>query len=217
LQPFQLFSYSGSGNAAIAEAGMQLWQIGSGCSSAVTAQLHHQRSNLQSYQLRQPCSSNQQPCSRAAVQPCSHAALQPCSHAAIMNSLAATTNSLAALQPPQTALQPCSLDYQLCSHAVVINSLAAIPNKVAAMINTLQLHSRDHPALKPKQQLYNLSALQLCTIVPTQSCSSSCSLAAPFNSPTALQSPSTALQAQTINNSLAAQTVIKSLDSFLSG
>ena len=204
---------------------MQLWQIGSGCSSAVTAQLHHQRSNLQPYQLRQPCSlavpinshAAVQPCSLAAMQPCSLAAMQPCSHAAIMNSLAATTNSLAALQPPQTALQPCSLDYQLCSHAVVINSLAAIPNKVAAMINTLQLHSRDHPALKPKQQLYNLSALQLCTIVPTQSCSSSCSLAAPINSPTALQSPSTALQAQTINNSLAAQTVIKSLDSFLSG
>jgi len=83
LQPFQLFSYSGSGNAAIAEAGMQLWQIGSGCSSAVTAQLHHQRSNLQSYQLRQPCSSNQQPCSRAAVQPCSRAAMQPCSLAAM--------------------------------------------------------------------------------------------------------------------------------------
>ena len=72
-------------------------QLSSSSSSlAITAQLHQQRSNVQQYQLRQPCSlAAWQPCSHAALQPCSFAALQPCSRAA--------------LQPcSRAALQPCS-------------------------------------------------------------------------------------------------------------
>jgi len=50
-------------------AGLQLWQLSSSSSLAVTAQPHQQRSNLQQYQLRQPCSL-------AAMQP-KLTALQP--------------------------------------------------------------------------------------------------------------------------------------------
>jgi len=74
---------------------MQPWQLSSSSSLAVTAQLHQQRSNLQQFQLRQPCS-------HAAVQPCSHAALQPCS-------LTALQRQSAAWQPQATALQLYSL------------------------------------------------------------------------------------------------------------
>ncbi len=95
MQPFQLFSCSGSGIAAMAGAAMQPWQLSSSSSLAVTAQLHQQRSNLQQFQLRQPCS-------HAAVQPCSHAALQPCS-------LTALQRQSAAWQPQATALQLYSL------------------------------------------------------------------------------------------------------------
>ncbi len=88
---------------------MQLWQLSSSSSlaiTAITAQLHQQRSNLQQFQLRQPCS-------HAAVQPCSHAALQPC--------------SLAACQPCSlSALQPVSLAAPLCSLAASGNSTAAL-------------------------------------------------------------------------------------------
>jgi len=48
---------------------LQLWQLSSSSSLAVTAQPHQQRSNLQQYQLRQPCSL-------AAMQP-KLTALQP--------------------------------------------------------------------------------------------------------------------------------------------
>ncbi len=50
------------------EAEVQLWQLSSSSSLAITAQLHQQRSNLQQYQLRQPCS-------RATLQLCSLAAV----------------------------------------------------------------------------------------------------------------------------------------------
>ncbi len=87
------------------EAEVQLWQLSSSSSLAITAQLHQQRSNLQQCQLRQPCSlAALQPCSLAALQPCSLAALQPGSLAAWQPC------SLAALQPCSlAALQPCSL------------------------------------------------------------------------------------------------------------
>jgi len=79
MKPFQLFSHSGSGHAAMAEealrqlssslaftaqqqqqlscyssaaAAAQLLQLSSSSSSAVTAQLHQQRSKLQQYQPR---------------------------------------------------------------------------------------------------------------------------------------------------------------------
>ena len=118
MQPWK----GGIGNAAIAGAAVQqcssgisaaaaaqLSQLSGSSSSAITAQLHQQHSRLQQYRLRQPCSPNQQPCSRAALQPCSraalhaalHAAVQPCSHAAVQPC------SLAALQPcSHAALQP---------------------------------------------------------------------------------------------------------------
>jgi len=44
MQPFQLFSYNGIGNAAIAGAAVQLWHLSGSSSSAITAQLHQQRS-----------------------------------------------------------------------------------------------------------------------------------------------------------------------------
>ena len=44
MQPFQLFSYSSIGNAAIAGVALQLWHLSGISSSAVTAQLHQQRS-----------------------------------------------------------------------------------------------------------------------------------------------------------------------------
>ena len=50
MQPFQLFSYSGNGNAAMAEETLQLWQLSS--SLAFTAQQQQQLSKLQQYQLR---------------------------------------------------------------------------------------------------------------------------------------------------------------------
>jgi len=82
------------------EAKVQLWQLSSSSSLAITAQLHQQHSNLQQFQLRQPCSlAAVQPCSLAAVQPCSLAAVQPNSPAARICSLAAPGNSPAALQP----------------------------------------------------------------------------------------------------------------------
>jgi len=75
-----------SGNAAMTAAAVQLWQLSSSSSLAITAQLHQQRSNLQQFQLRQPCSlAAVQPCSRAALQPCSRVALQPCSLAALQS------------------------------------------------------------------------------------------------------------------------------------
>ena len=101
MQPFQLFSYDGSGIAALAAAALQLCQHSS--SSAVTAQLHQQHScystaapaaqRLQQSRLRQPCraisfaaqtpTTALQPCSLAALQPCSLAAMQPCSRSAV--------------------------------------------------------------------------------------------------------------------------------------
>jgi hypothetical protein len=44
MQPFQLFSYNGIGNAAIAGAAVQLWHLSSSSSSAVTAQRQQQLS-----------------------------------------------------------------------------------------------------------------------------------------------------------------------------
>jgi len=105
---------------------VQPWQLSSSSSLAVTAQLHQQRSNLQQFQLRQPCSlAAWQPCSHAVVQPCSLAALQSC--------------SLAALQPSsRAALQPCSLA------AVQPCSLTALQHQSAAwqpQATALQLYS----------------------------------------------------------------------------
>ena len=99
---------------------MQLWQLSSSSSSlaitAITAQLHQQRSNLQQFQLRQPCSlAAMQPCSLAAMQPCSHAALQPCRPCSLA---VLQPCSLSALQPVSlcsTTLQPGSLRQQHCS------------------------------------------------------------------------------------------------------
>ena len=123
MQPFQLFSCSGSSIAAIAGAAVQLWQLSSSSSLAFTAQLHQQRSILQQFQLRQPCSlAAVQPCSRllAALQPCSLAALQPCSLAALQPcSLAAVQHQSAAWQPQATALQPQATALQLYSLTVL--------------------------------------------------------------------------------------------------
>jgi len=96
------------------EAEVQLWQLSSSSSLAITAQLHQQRSNLQQCQLRQPCSlAALQPCSRAALQPCSRAALRPCG---------------------QAALRPCGLAaLQLYTCAAPICSLAAPSNRPAAL------------------------------------------------------------------------------------
>jgi hypothetical protein len=121
------------GNAALPALQRHCSHSRSG-NAARAAQLHQQRSNLQQFQLRQPCSlaalqpcsrAALQPCSRAALQPCSHAALQPCSRAALQPcSLAALQPcslsalqpvSLAACQPCSTTLQPGSLRQQHCS------------------------------------------------------------------------------------------------------
>jgi len=67
MQPFQLFSCSGSGIAAMAGAATQLWQLSSSSSLAITAQLHQQRSLA----AVQPCSPRQQPCSFTALRSCS--------------------------------------------------------------------------------------------------------------------------------------------------
>jgi len=101
------------------EAKVQLWQLSSSSSLAITAQRHQQRSILQQCQLRQACSlAALQPCSLAALQPCSHAALQPCSCAAVqlytcaapICSLAAPSNRPAALQPYGLAIPMKSLN-----------------------------------------------------------------------------------------------------------
>ena len=152
MQPFQCFSYSGSGNAVIAEEALQLWQLSSSSSSAFVVQQQQQLSfyssaaaAAQQIAALQPCSS--QPCSLAALQPRSHAASQPCSHAALQPcSLAAVQpRSPAALQPlaapsisraapiichaapiiSLAALQPCSPFHQPCNPAAAVNSLAA--------------------------------------------------------------------------------------------
>ncbi len=44
MQPFQLFSCSGSGIAAMTEAAVQLWQLSSSSSLAITAQQQQQLS-----------------------------------------------------------------------------------------------------------------------------------------------------------------------------
>jgi len=90
MQPFQLFSCSGSGIAAMAGAEVQLWQLSCTSSAAMC-------SNSSSDSL-----AAMQPYSRAAMQPCSLAAVQPCqpySPAALICSLAAPSNSPAASQP----------------------------------------------------------------------------------------------------------------------
>jgi len=127
MQPFQLFSYSGSGNAAMAEAALQLWQLSS--SLAFTAQRQQQLSKLQ--QSSSDSHAAMQPCSHAAVQPCSlaahiisHAALQQCSLAAQIISHAAPTISLATLQLQSTALQRYSLTAPICTQSIALCSLA---------------------------------------------------------------------------------------------
>ncbi len=90
------------------EAKVQLWQLSSSSSLAITAQLHQQHSNLQQFQLRQPCS-------RAAMQPCSLTALQhesaawqPQATALQLYSLTVLRSQCKASKPeiPTTALQP---------------------------------------------------------------------------------------------------------------
>ncbi len=77
MQPFQLFSCSGSGIAAMTEAAVQLWQLSSSSSAAITAQ---QQQQLSCYSSAAPAA---QQCAaipaQTALQPCSRAALQPCS------------------------------------------------------------------------------------------------------------------------------------------
>ena len=133
-------------------AEVQLWQLSSSSSLAITAQLHQQRSNLQPYQLRQPCS-------RAALQPCSHAALQPCSHAA--------------LQP--CSLQPCSLAaMQLCSFAAPMCSLAAPGNSPAASQPfSLEKTSKSETpttALQPSHQPKASMSFQNSSFAATSTC-----------------------------------------------
>ncbi len=83
MQPFQPFSCSGSGIAAMAGAAMQLWQLSSSSSLAITAQQQQQLSYYSSAAPAAqqfaaiPAQTALQPCSLAAVQPCSCAALQP--------------------------------------------------------------------------------------------------------------------------------------------
>jgi len=106
------------------EAEVQLWQLSSSSSLAITAQLHQQRSNLQQFELRQPCSlAAMQPCSRAALQPCSLAALQPCSRAALQPCSRAAVQpcSRAASQPCSTTLQPGSPRQQPCSFTALLS------------------------------------------------------------------------------------------------
>ncbi len=130
------------------EAEVQLWQLSSSSSLAITAQLHQQRSNLQQCQLRQPCSlAALQPCSLAALQPCSRAAWQPCSLAALQ------PGSLAALQPcSRAALQPCSrAALRPCGHAALRPcGLAALQlYTCAAPICSLAAPSNRPAALQP--------------------------------------------------------------------
>ena len=177
VQPFQLFSYSDIGNAAIAGVALQLWHLSGSSSSAVTAQLHQQRSRLQQQRLRQPCSPNPRPCSPAAMQPCSHAALQPCSHAVVQPcSPHEQPFSLAALTNSPSALQPCSPNQQLFSFAAL-------------------------QPCSPNQQLRNCAALQPPSIALQVLLTALhiCSLAAVVSSP-AVQS--TALQPKNTNHSL---------------
>ncbi len=86
-------------------------QLSSSSSSlAITAQLHQQRSNVQQYQLRQPCSlAALQPCSLAAMQPCSLAALQPCSLAAMQRAALQLCSKLGAADAVR--LTDCSLPW----------------------------------------------------------------------------------------------------------
>ena len=130
MQPFQLFSYDGSGIAALAAAALQLCQHSS--SSAVAAQQQLSccstaapaAQRLQQLRLRQPCRAISfaaqtptalQPCSLAALQPCSLAAVQPCSRAAVqLCSLSAFTNSFY----QTTTLQSCSNAAQLPTTAL---------------------------------------------------------------------------------------------------
>ncbi len=126
------------------EAEVQLWQLSSSSSLAITAQLHQQRSNLQQFQLRQPCSlAPLQPCSLAALQPCSRAALQPCS-------LTALQHHSAAWQPQATALQlyslavlrsnekPQNLRYQQQPYSPATNQKSQCPARKEAL--QLQAH-----------------------------------------------------------------------------
>ena len=107
MQPFQLFSCSGSGIAAMAGAAVQLWQLSSSSNLAITAQ---QQQQLSYYSSAAPAAQQfaaLQPCSHAALQPCSHAALRPCSLTALQpNSPAAPICSLAARGNSPAALQP---------------------------------------------------------------------------------------------------------------
>jgi len=154
-------AHCSSGSSAAA----QLLQLSSSSSSAVTAQLHQQCSMLQQYSsdslaALQPCSSNQQPCSLAAMQPCSHAALQPaavqlCSLAA--SSLAASSH--AAMQPCSLAAitySPAAPNQQPCRFAVLqLYSLAAAMTSHAAIINNLAALRPQATALKPCMNIPN--------------------------------------------------------------
>ena len=140
MQPFQLFSYSSSGNAAMAEAALQLWQLSS--SLAFTAQ---QQQQLSCYSSAAPAAQQvaaipaqiaMQPCSHAAVQPCSRAGLQQCSHAA--------------MQPPIKALQLCSLAAAMTSHATKISHLAAPGSSPEALqFQRIVLQPKPTPAQTP--------------------------------------------------------------------
>ncbi len=132
MKPFQLFSHSGSGHAAMAEEALR--QLSS--SLAFTAQQQQQLSCYSSAAaaaqlLQLSCTSSAASCSNispdshAAVQPCSLAALQPCSHAALQPcSLAALQPSnLAGMQPPINS--PAAVQAMI-SHAAKISNLAAL-------------------------------------------------------------------------------------------
>ena len=135
MQPFQLFSCSGRGIAAMAGAAMQPWQPwqpNSGSTLAIAAQQHRQRSSLPAIPA-QPCSlAAMQPCSLAAVQPCSHAALQLCTMQSC--SIAASQHCSANLQLVNPRYQPCSftafglaVPMQSLKTLATVNSLTAQP------------------------------------------------------------------------------------------
>jgi len=169
MQPFQLFSCSGSGIAAMTEAEEQLWQLSSSSSLAITAQ---QQQQLSYYSSAAPAAQQfaaisaqtaLQPCSLAAVQPCSRAALQPCSHAALQPC------SLAALQPCSlAAVQPCSRAVmQPCSHAAMQPCRrAALQYKHAAWLpqaRALQPYSLAVPSNMRYQQFHSPASKQTST------------------------------------------------------
>ncbi len=127
----------------MAEGAVQLWQLSGSSSSAGAAQRHQQRSNLQQYRLRQPCS---------IAAPTNNLAASINSLAASINSLAASINSLAAIINSHAAL--------INSHVALINSHAALINSLAAPINSLA-------AVQPHQQPCSCAApstaLHLCS------------------------------------------------------